>query len=85
MRLSRKPCTSLMLSVKHGGLSVNVRTFVGHEGWRAVSIDPDGLNLPPEHGPWTAFRYVEVTEDDELADLKAHGFHLSRLKDNDDS
>jgi hypothetical protein len=42
------------------------------------------LNLPPAHGPWTAFRYIDVTDGDELAALQAHGFHISRRKENDD-
>lgn len=60
-------------------------TFLGREGWRAASVDPTGANLPPEHGPWTPFRVVRVAGGDELADLKAQGFHLSRRKENDDA
>ena len=64
---------------------MKVRTFFGREGWRAVSIDPTGMNLPPAHGPWTAFRYIDVTDGDELAALQAHGFHITRRKENDDA
>jgi hypothetical protein len=72
-----------MLGGKHGGPRVNVRTFDGRGGWRGISVDPTGLNLPPEHGPWTAFRYVDVTSGVEFADLEAHGFHISRRKENE--
>lgn len=48
--------------------------------------DRSGANLPPGYGPWTAFRSVEmapgepmpgVNVDECLADLEAHGFHLT--------
>ena len=64
---------------------MNVMVFFGREGWRATSIDPSGANLPPEHGPWTSFYDVHVTEPDDLADLTRQGFHLVRRKENDDA
>jgi len=63
---------------------VDVMTFLGREGWSAASIDPTGANLPPEHGPWTPFRTVSITESAELADLTSKGFHLARRTENED-
>ena len=60
-------------------------TFLGREGWCAASTDPTGANLPPEHGPWTPFLFIRIVAGDELAALKAQGFHLSRRKENDDA
>jgi hypothetical protein len=48
--------------------------------------DPAGANLPSGYGPWAAFKSVEmvagepmpgVNVDECLADLDAHGFHLT--------
>ena len=64
---------------------MKVMVFFGREGWRATSIDPSGANLPPDHGPWTSFYHVQVTDPDELANLTRQGFHLIRRKENDDA
>jgi hypothetical protein len=47
---------------------------------------PDGGNLPPGFGPWTAFKALDlergrpqpgVDVDQCIDDLEAHGFHLT--------
>lgn len=62
---------------------MDVMSFIGSEGWRAVSIDPEGKNLPLEHGPWTPHRNVKITDAGEVTDLKANGFHLHRTENDD--
>lgn len=59
---------------------MDVMSFIGQKGWRAVSVDPEGKNLPPEHGPWSPHRYVKITDDGEVTDLKAQGFHIHRTE-----
>lgn len=64
---------------------MDVMMFRGREGWSALSVDSSGGNLPMEHGPWTPIQRVRASEADELAGLTAHGFHLTRRKENEDA
>jgi hypothetical protein len=58
---------------------VNVWLFTGADGLSALTIDGEGANLPPELGPWTKVRAIELHNDgpdeqEAIALIGEHGF-----------
>ncbi|HMJ92760.1 MAG TPA: hypothetical protein VK472_01540 [Allosphingosinicella sp.] len=65
---------------------MQVQIFRGAGRVFGCTGDPAGANLPSDYGPWAPFKSVEmiagepmpgVNVDECLADLDAHGFHLT--------
>lgn len=65
---------------------MQVHLFRGDGRVFAATADPEGTNLPSGYGPWARFKSVEmiasepmpgVDVDTCLADIAAHGFHLT--------
>lgn len=63
-----------------------IHLFRGPERIFGFTAEADGSNLPPDHGPWTTFKSLEMEEgkpqpgvdvDECIADVGAHGFHLT--------
>ena len=60
--------------------------FRGAERIFGVTQEDDGANLPPQFGPWAAFKALEIEPgtlqpglnvDECIQDLSAYGFHLT--------
>ncbi len=61
--------------------------FSGSDSYLATTIEADGANLPPAHGPWK--RRSTVRSDDPrleqgmgkgtLADIRAHGYSIKQI------
>lgn len=64
--------------IMYGGQTLNVMVFLGRNGWKALSLDPTGANLPRSDGPWTPLRFVGASEIHDLAGLRRYGFRLER-------
>jgi len=63
-----------------------VHAFRGRDRVFGFTRDEAGANLPPQYGPWTAFKTIELYRDEPhqgvdaaecLDDIDAHGFHLT--------
>ena len=65
---------------------MQVHTFRGPGRVFGFTAQPGGENLPAAYGPWTAFKIIDLPPDEPhsgvdpnacLADIEAHGFHLT--------
>ena len=65
---------------------MQVNIFRGTGRVFGFTADAGGKNLPPQYGPWTAFKSLKMYPDEPqggvdvnacLADIEAHGFHLT--------
>jgi hypothetical protein len=65
---------------------MEIHAFRGPGRVFAFTREPDGGNLPPSFGPWTAFKSLDlqrgraqpgVDVDQCLDDVEGHGFHLT--------
>jgi hypothetical protein len=65
---------------------MQVHIFRGRGRVFAFTGDSDGNNLPSKHGPWTAFRALElvrgqvqagVNAEECLDDIEKHGVHVT--------
>ena len=63
-----------------------IHLFRGSDRIFAATALPDGANLPPDYGPWTSFKSLEIEPgkpqpgidvDECLEDVRTHGFHLT--------
>ncbi len=63
-----------------------VHAFRGQDRVFGFTFDEQGANLPPQYGPWTPFKTIELYHDEPyqgvdvsvcLEDLSKHGFHLT--------
>lgn len=52
--------------------------FSAAGGWRAVTTDHSGDNLPSEYGPWHKLRIVSVDTPEGQADLASSGYHITQ-------
>jgi hypothetical protein len=65
---------------------MQVHVFRGIGRVFAITAHAGGENLPAQYGPWTAFKSIKMYPDEPqggvdvnacLADIEAHGFHLT--------
>ena len=65
---------------------MQVHIFKGPGRVFAFTAEPSGANLPSRYAPWTAFKSVEMQQDepipgvdvdDCLRDLEIHGVHVT--------
>jgi hypothetical protein len=69
---------------------MRVYIFKGSDSVYGLTPAADGSNLPEEHGPWAPHGDIEMTAGesgrigvnsaDAIADINAHGYHLSRTE-----
>jgi hypothetical protein len=69
-----------------GAHALLIHLFRGPGRIFAATAAADGANLPPDYGPWTSFKSLEIEAgkpqpgldvDACLEDVHAHGFHLT--------
>jgi len=65
---------------------MEIQAFRGPDRIFAFTSDPEGGNLPPRFGPWTAFKSLDLVRgraqpgvdvEECLDDIERHGFHLT--------
>ena len=63
-----------------------VNAFRGQDRVFGFTLDEQGANLPPQYGPWTHFKTIELYHDEPhqgvdasvcLDDIDRYGFHLT--------
>ena len=69
---------------------MRVYVFKGKVGIYGFTEDKSGANLPAEHGPWSAFKEIDlkpgeqpriaVISDEALDNIAKHGFHLQGVE-----
>ena len=63
-----------------------VHVLRGQDRVFGFTLDEQGTNLPPQYGPWTTFKTIELYHDEPylgvdvsvcLDDISKYGFHLT--------